>query len=100
MAYCITNTIYTWGFDVVTVNPYMGFDSMKPFLEIDGKGAFVVCRSSNNSAAQIQDILVQFQGSEIKLYEYIYNIVRENDHNICIPNKVYNQRRNVYVTIF
>ena len=48
----------TWGFDVVTVNPYMGFDSMKPFLEIDGKGAFVVCRSSNNSASQIQDILV------------------------------------------
>ena len=70
----------TWGFDVVTVNPYMGFDSMKPFLDIDGKGAFVVCRSSNNSASQIQDILVQFQGSEIKLYEYIYNIVRSNDH--------------------
>ena len=70
----------TWGFDVVTVNPYMGFDSMKPFLEIDGKGAFVVCRSSNNSASQIQDILVKSEGSEIKLYEYIYNIVRKNDH--------------------
>lgn len=43
-----------FGMDAVTVNPYMGADSIKPFLERPEKGAFVLCRTSNPSAAEFQ----------------------------------------------
>ena len=38
--------------DAVTLNPYMGWDSLKPFLTgaYEGKGAFVLCKTSNPSA--------------------------------------------------
>ena len=45
-----------WGFDAVTVNGYLGRDSVEPFLEYDGKGAFVLCRTSNPGAVEFQDI--------------------------------------------
>lgn len=44
--------------DAVTVNPYMGSDSVLPFLEVadaEGGGAFVLVRTSNPSAAELQD---------------------------------------------
>ena len=44
------------GFDSVTVNGYLGRDSVEPFLEYDGKGAFVLCRTSNPGAVDFQDI--------------------------------------------
>ena len=45
-----------WGVDVVTVHGYMGRDSVAPFLSRDGKGAFVLCRTSNPGAGDFQDI--------------------------------------------
>ena len=47
------------GPDAVTVNPYFGLDGVKPFIDIakeDGKGLFVLVRTSNPSGAAIQDI--------------------------------------------
>ena len=44
------------GFDAVTVNGYLGRDSIEPFLAHDGKGAFVLCRTSNPGAGEFQDI--------------------------------------------
>ncbi len=41
------------GADAVTVNPYMGFDAVRPFLR-DGKGVFVLCLTSNPSAVDFQ----------------------------------------------
>ena len=45
-----------FGFDAVTVNPYMGVDSIKPFLNYEDKGVFVLCRTSNPSASEFQNI--------------------------------------------
>ena len=42
-----------FGVDAVTVNPYMGFDAVKPFLR-DGKGVFVLCLTSNKTANDFQ----------------------------------------------
>lgn len=44
-----------WGFDAVTVNPYLGFDSVEPFLR-PGKTAFLICRTSNPGAGDFQDL--------------------------------------------
>ena len=45
-----------WGFDAVTVNGYMGRDSVEPFLAYEGCGAFVLCKTSNPDAGEFQDI--------------------------------------------
>ncbi|NQV36775.1 MAG: orotidine-5'-phosphate decarboxylase [Candidatus Marinimicrobia bacterium] len=42
-------------FDAVTVNPYMGVDSIAPFIERAQYGAFVLARTSNKSAANYQN---------------------------------------------
>lgn len=44
--------------DAVTVSPYMGYDSLRPFLERESKGVFVLCRTSNPGAKTLQDQLL------------------------------------------
>ena len=45
-----------YGADAVTVNPYMGEDSVRPFLARPDRGAIVLCRTSNPGAADFQDL--------------------------------------------
>lgn len=42
------------GGDAVTVNPYMGLDSVQPFLEFPGKGAYILCLTSNPTSLDFQ----------------------------------------------
>lgn len=46
----------TFGFDATTVNPYLGFDSVKPFIEYEDKGVFILCRTSNPGAVDFQSL--------------------------------------------
>ena len=57
-----------WGFDAATVNPYQGIDTINPFLRYPGKGIFVVCRTSNPSSGQFQDLQVQNGTGPTTLY--------------------------------
>ena len=41
--------------DAVTVNPYLGHDSVEPFLEYQDKGTFVLCLTSNSGAKDFQN---------------------------------------------
>jgi orotidine-5'-phosphate decarboxylase len=50
------------GADAVTVNPYLGRDSLEPFFDYPDKGVFVVCKTSNPGSGEIQDLVVE--GSE------------------------------------
>src|SRR5665811_80769 len=64
------------GADAVTVNPYFGTDGMEPFLtrvRDRGKGVFVLVRTSNPSAGEIQDVEV---GSGGTLYSHVAGLVR------------------------
>lgn len=45
-----------YDFDAVTVNPYLGFDALEPFLGYPDKGLFVLCRTSNPGARDFQDL--------------------------------------------
>ncbi len=65
------------GFDYVTVNPYPGFDGIKPFTDKcreNNKGIFVLARMSNPSAAQIQNL--KLENGET-LYSHIGELIRE-----------------------
>ena len=56
-----------YGFDAVTVNPYLGGDSIEPFVEYEDKGVFVLCRTSNPGSADLQELKVGKQ----PLYEVV-----------------------------
>jgi orotidine-5'-phosphate decarboxylase len=53
--------------DAVTVNPYLGFDSLEPFLAYESKGVIVLCRTSNPGARDLQDLEVGGR----KLYQIV-----------------------------
>jgi orotidine-5'-phosphate decarboxylase len=44
--------------DAVTANPYLGQDSLQPFLDRADKGVVILCRTSNAGAGDLQDLLV------------------------------------------
>lgn len=52
-----------FGADAITVNPYLGQDALKPFLDRKDKGIFVLCRTSNDGADEFQNLRVC--GSEL-----------------------------------
>ena len=67
-----TTVFDVYGCDAVTVNPYLGYDSVVPFLAFHEKGVIFLCRSSNPSAHDFQDLLVQEEkGQGRPLYEMI-----------------------------
>jgi orotidine 5'-phosphate decarboxylase subfamily 2 len=45
------------GGDAVTVSPYMGLDAIEPFLERRNKGVFILCKTSNAGAKEIQNLV-------------------------------------------
>jgi orotidine-5'-phosphate decarboxylase len=47
-----------YGADAVTLNPYMGADSILPFLARADKGAILLCRTSNSGAKDFQDLVI------------------------------------------
>ena len=57
-----------FGFDSVTLSPYMGGDSILPFIANKEKGVFILCRTSNPSAQTFQNLILN---DEIKLYEQV-----------------------------
>ena len=62
-----------WGFDAATVSPYLGYDSLEPFLEYKERGVFLLARTSNPGAGDFQEL--SFQG--VPLYEQIALKARE-----------------------
>ncbi len=56
-----------YGADAVTVSPYLGFDSLEPFLAYEDRGTIVLCRTSNPGARDLQDLPVAGR----KLYQVV-----------------------------
>lgn len=59
------------GFDAVTVNPYLGGDAIQPFLDYTDRGVFVVCRTSNPGAADLESRLVSTDAGRRPLFEVV-----------------------------
>jgi orotidine-5'-phosphate decarboxylase len=57
-----------YGADAVTVNPYMGFDSIEPYLSYQGKGVIILCRTSNPGGSDIQFLKVGESGDPLYLH--------------------------------
>lgn len=67
--------------DAVTVNPYLGRDSVQPFLDRADRGVVILCRTSNPGAGDLQDLVVDGR----PLYQHVAaKVAREwNGHGNC-----------------
>lgn len=65
------------GFDAVTVNPYLGGDAVAPFVERAERGVFIVCRTSNPGARDLQDLAITGEGGPRPLYEVVAELAKE-----------------------
>jgi len=62
-----------YGADAVTINPYMGSDSIAPYMEWKDRGAIVLCRTSNPGGSDLQFMTVDGQ----PLYQHVARLVAE-----------------------
>lgn len=65
--------------NAVTVNPYLGYDAVEPFLSDPARGAFLLCKTSNPGAADLQDLTVCGSGiqASLLLYEHVASLAVE-----------------------
>lgn len=73
------SSAFEWvGADAVTLNPYLGQDSIEPFLTFPGKGVFLLCKTSNAGASDLQDLPVSVKGhNNVLLYEHIAHLSQQ-----------------------
>ncbi|MEQ1660026.1 MAG: orotidine-5'-phosphate decarboxylase [Hylemonella sp.] len=65
-----------YGADAVTLSPFMGFDSVQPYLKYHGKGAFLLCRTSNPGGDDLQAQRLASVPGEPLLYEHIARLAQ------------------------
>jgi orotidine-5'-phosphate decarboxylase len=65
-----------YGADAVTLSPFMGFDSVEPYVKRHGKGAFLLCRTSNPGGDDLQtQRLASVEGTPM-LYEHLARLAQ------------------------
>jgi len=65
-----------YGADAVTLSPFMGFDSVQPYLKYHGKGAFLLCRTSNPGGDDLQNQRLSSVDGAPLLYEHIARLAQ------------------------
>src|SRR3954465_487529 len=65
-----------YGADAVTLSPFMGFDSVQPYLKYAGKGAFLLCRTSNPGGDDLQNQRLPSVDGTPLLYEHIAKLAQ------------------------
>ena len=67
------------GAHCITLSPYLGRDSIEPFLQDPEKGVFLLCKTSNAGAGDLQDVPVLPAGSDapMPLYRYVAQLAQQ-----------------------
>jgi len=66
-----------FNFDATTASPYLGFDSLEPFIRYHDRGVFILCRTSNAGAADFQSLSCKTDGGYKMLFEIVAEKVNE-----------------------
>jgi len=66
-----------YGFDAVTVSPYLGRDSLEPFIRYSDRGVIVLCRTSNAGSVDFQSLTCEAGGERKMLFEIVAEKVNE-----------------------
>ena len=65
-----------YGADAVTLSPFMGFDSVQPYLRYKNKGAFLLCRTSNPGGDDLQNQRLASVDGQPLLYEHVARLAQ------------------------
>ena len=65
-----------YGADAVTLSPFMGFDSVQPYLKHHGKGAILLCRTSNPGGDDLQNQRLASVEGQPRVYEHIARLAQ------------------------
>jgi orotidine-5'-phosphate decarboxylase len=65
-----------YGADAVTLSPFMGFDSVQPYLKFHDKGAFLLCRTSNPGGDDLQNQRLASVEGQPLLYEHVARLAQ------------------------
>jgi orotidine-5'-phosphate decarboxylase len=71
-----------FNFDATTVSPYLGLDSLEPFIEYQDKAIFILCRTSNAGAVDFQSLICEGENDRRPLFEVVARKVGQwNKHD-------------------
>ncbi|MCD2167572.1 orotidine-5'-phosphate decarboxylase [Comamonas koreensis] len=65
-----------YGADAVTLSPFMGFDSITPYLQYEGKGAFLLCRTSNPGGDDLQAQTLADVPGQPQMFEHVARLAQ------------------------
>jgi orotidine-5'-phosphate decarboxylase len=65
-----------YGADAVTLSPFMGFDSIEPYLRYPDKGAILLCRTSNPGGSDLQNQRLAEVEGQPRLYEHLARLAQ------------------------
>ena len=65
-----------YGADAVTLSPFMGWDSVQPYLAYPDKGAFILCRTSNPGGDDLQNQPLAALPGQPRLFEHVAALVQ------------------------
>ncbi len=71
----------TLGADAITLSPYLGRDSLAPFLADPTKGVFLLCKTSNPGAGDLQDLVLADCVPPQRLFERVAELARDWNSN-------------------
>lgn len=77
------SAFHTLGARAITLSPYLGRDSLTPFLSDPERGVFLLCKTSNPGSGDLQDLTVLSEGGGLTLYESVAHKAQawnENDN--------------------
>ncbi len=66
----------TLGADAITLSPYLGHDSLEPFLADPARGVFLLCKTSNPGAGDLQDLHLADRIPTQRLFERVAELAR------------------------
>ncbi len=78
-----------YGADSVTVNPLMGTDTLKPFLDYEDKGVIALCRTSNPSGDEIQNLIANDKPVYKIIAEYARDKWNYNNNLLLVVGATY-----------
>lgn len=62
--------------DAVTLSPFMGFDTIEPYLRYPGKGVFLLCRTSNPGGSDLQNERLADVDGQPRVYEHLARLAQ------------------------
>lgn len=65
------------GAHAITVNPYLGYDSISPFLQDASRGIFLMCKTNNPGTIDLQELPLAGEGQHLHLYEKVALLAQE-----------------------